>query len=897
MSYKCFKCKLNFENTKELVAHLKKDHQLEERNNNFQISCGKCNSILHTYSGFHKHLQQCYLKPSPLNLSPKSIVVKKRKKISLAIKSNVIKNSFTEDSANEKNFVSKTTQTSPRLFSASSVSLNKFHQTTPNQRIMNEHHENSKSADDPLNKYFHRTSSMDDSVSNLVKDMNHASIDSTSQMNTEKNSNISDKAALTQEWKSKVQERVLDFMALLYSFKLPDSSINKILHFITFLLLPLLILEENDYSRFELMMQINSMQETLKTQSTTYERRKKIVENMVQPCHKTIGIRYDNFWDNNLKRRIERPASCFFAYVPLLNSLKFLLKQDSILKYVIKKPTKDPTGYSHFIDGTTYQNAEIFKSENAIQIQIFQDEFETCNPLGSKAGCHKMCGFYFTINNLPNHMKSSLKHIHLLALAHSIDIKNFGMKPILDVIVSELKVLENEGIYCEGLKKFIKGTLVSLSHDNLGSGPITGTVEGFNANNYCRICLMEKSECQTACEEKIEYLRTASSFSEYAEEAKKLPANKNNYLGVKYSSPLNKLKYFNFANNPSVDVMHDLLEGVVQREIRAFFKFLIDKNITTMEEINNEIHRFDFGCNAKDKPSGIDLTKESGKIRNSASQTLQLLINLPFLCTKFVSQIPNKEINKWKTILKLIKIVKICLAPKIFYQTVETLKLLILEHHRLYQKAYGQPLTPKHHFMTHYPSIIKKLGPLKSLWTMRYESKHYEFAKTAKSLGNYKDVSFLLATRHQQKMIHLWDNDQEQAVNALKNVQQDKFEDFRYRKLLQTELNFDDTYIFTGNKVTTVHNYEFKIDSFIMTSISNQRPNFVKILGFFHYKKNVFAITQECATKGLSETTLAYIIKNSDSCKIIKVDDLVYSKNYNGRVLEDDYEIVTEYLI
>ena len=47
-----------------------------------------------------------------------------------------------------------------------------------------------------------------------------------------------------------------------------------------------------------------------------------------------------------------------------------------------------------FCDGVIYKNHPVFKSQNlALQIVLYYDDVETANPLGSKAGNHKL-GIY-----------------------------------------------------------------------------------------------------------------------------------------------------------------------------------------------------------------------------------------------------------------------------------------------------------------------------------------------------------------------------------------------------------------------------------------------------------------------------------------------------------------------
>lgn len=43
---------------------------------------------------------------------------------------------------------------------------------------------------------------------------------------------------------------------------------------------------------------------------------------------------------------------------------------------------------------------------------------------------------------------------------------------------------------------------------------------------------------------------------------------------------LNSLKYFNTRDNFPVDVMHDILEGVAQLEVKLVLEYLLEDHIT-----------------------------------------------------------------------------------------------------------------------------------------------------------------------------------------------------------------------------------------------------------------------------------------------------------------------------
>ncbi|KAL1472342.1 hypothetical protein MTO96_039402 [Rhipicephalus appendiculatus] len=58
-------------------------------------------------------------------------------------------------------------------------------------------------------------------------------------------------------------------------------------------------------------------------------------------------------------------------------------------------------------------------------------------------------------------------------------------------------------------------------------------------------------------------------------------------------------------------------------------------------------------------------------------------------------------------------------------------------------------VTPKMHYLVHYPRIIAELGPLTQFWCMRFEAKHQYFKALASRTMNFKNICKTLAQRHQ----------------------------------------------------------------------------------------------------------------------------------------------------
>jgi len=69
---------------------------------------------------------------------------------------------------------------------------------------------------------------------------------------------------------------------------------------------------------------------------------------------------------------------------------------------------------------------------------------------------------------------------------------------------------------------------------------------------------------------------------------------------------LNSSKYFHVTDGLVMDIMHDILEGAMQFEVKELLKYLIDSNYCTLSRINSKITSFPYdGLDVTNKPSVI----------------------------------------------------------------------------------------------------------------------------------------------------------------------------------------------------------------------------------------------------------------------------------------------------
>lgn len=88
-------------------------------------------------------------------------------------------------------------------------------------------------------------------------------------------------------------------------------------------------------------------------------------------------------------------------------------------------------------------------------------------------------------------------------------------------------------------------------------------------------------------------------------------------------------------------------------------------------------------------------------------------------------------------------------------------------------ECHGRKLKPKDHFLTHYPEIIRRSGPLVHMSTMRFEMKHKQLTKVMKNKQNFRNVTKTIVNHVQQR-------------NLFREVYVDKIE---HSKLVKFEMS------------------------------------------------------------------------------------------------------------
>lgn len=157
----------------------------------------------------------------------------------------------------------------------------------------------------------------------------------------------------------------------------------------------------------------------------------------------------------------------------------------------------------------------------------------------------------------------------------------------------------------------------------------------------------------------------------------------------------------------------------------------------SLQAASNRIYSFNYGyVERKNRPTMVKFEQAANGLGLNATQTLCLIRNLPLIFGDLV-EVGNKH---WSLLLLLLQIIDIVFSPVISDGMTVYLKHFICEHHTLFKELYTRNLIPKHHFMTHYPRCIRKIGQLVNVWGMRYEAKHRFLKKKYKKFQKYYKV-------------------------------------------------------------------------------------------------------------------------------------------------------------
>lgn len=476
---------------------------------------------------------------------------------------------------------------------------------------------------------------------------------------------------------------------------------------------------------------------------------------LVSPVEIVLGDVYEEHGQqgDEVMEEIEKTA----LIVPFEESLAQLFRNDEFRHLVKNRVPSVGDQIRSVFDSKSLQKNEFFnKNPNALIVQMYFDDVELVNPLGSRTGVHKVTNFYFSILNIPEYLRSSLKSIGLIACVLSDQIKKYGYKQILENFFSCIeKLMSEDGMKLQLREKetlFVHGLLFCLCGDGLALNHIGGFKGIGGANHPCRNCLLSKHEMKTCFIERN--LRSRVTHNEHVQQISNVNLNVGEreelkkQLGVSGPSPLDRVENFDVTKQLVQDKMHNILEGAAEVSTRALLNFMLkpENSDLKLDTLNDKIQSFAYPPELmKNKPSLIMHNHLKLHLRQKASQMLCLICVLPIILAPFESE---KNSDYLLNFSLLVQITHRLFAYEVRESSLSTIKLMIVIHHTKFIELYPNiSMTPKFHFMVHGPTTIENFGPCRVGWCMRYEGMNAWFSQAAGQTNNFINITKTLTNR------------------------------------------------------------------------------------------------------------------------------------------------------
>ena len=177
--------------------------------------------------------------------------------------------------------------------------------------------------------------------------------------------------------------------------------------------------------------------------------------------------------------------------------------------------------------------------------------------------------------------------------------------------------------------------------------------------------------------------------------------------------------------------------------------------------------------------------------------------------------------------------------------------------------------------MIHYPSSIRKIGPLLYVWCMRYEAKHKMFKDYFK---NFKNITKSLAKRHQMAIAYHWE------TFTLKQKEYGPMKSFSLRdeivvnsEMCEMLLSKD---VFSTSWVK-FDGVEYKGGLVVCSSMEEDMPVFCQIDDVLLVEDDVYFLTKKLFTEMFVEHHHAFKVLPTEERCVMKMTELKCHKPFD----------------
>ncbi|KAK3924210.1 Zinc finger protein 585B [Frankliniella fusca] len=510
---------------------------------------------------------------------------------------------------------------------------------------------------------------------------------------------------------------------------------------------------------------------------------------LVPPETKFLDYRVDYKLNTETLQYEPTREALSFEYIPVIKTLTLLMKNEKIRNLIDAETASQDGILRSCLDGRRAQTHPLVsRFPKILRLQLYWDDVEVVNPLGSKTTIHKIAAFY---SGLPDwatcrHLGSSrgrLKkggdfwapralpsgdisyqasgnpdftlafkiYLLLRALSCPLFIYLLLLTPKISRLLVDLR----------------RATLTVLCADSLAAHDIMGLLSP-SARHFCRYCMVSRPDFRAnllAVGER----RTKAMLEDHVRMVRERRSREKE-CGVRKSCSLHLSRGFDATCDIIFDCFHDLLEGVCHWVISLSLRSFINASeYFSLKQFNGRIAAFNYGVNDFKNTPSVNFTVNSlngSKLKQTGSQMWCLTRIFGFL----VADVPEGDENL-KLVNLLQAILLIVFSEAVRAEDITRLEELIAEHHILFQRLHVTPendvfdelsddendaediddpddpaegeafaenqrrrahkkVTPENilHHLVHYPEVFRDHGSLNRYWCARYEGRHQIFS-------------------------------------------------------------------------------------------------------------------------------------------------------------------------
>lgn len=212
------------------------------------------------------------------------------------------------------------------------------------------------------------------------------------------------------------------------------------------------------------------------------------------------------------------------------------------------------------------------------------------------------------------------------------------------------------------------------------------------------------------------------------------------------------------------------------------------------------------------------------------------------------------------------------------------LENLVSEHHELYVEIFNDNLKPKHHFMVHYGTIIRHIGPIRQIWCMRFESKHTFFKSVSKITKNRINLLETFALKTQLSLANLLLNDNESYMtNVTSHTKQLSSMKYSFALVMKDIESIEEVEVLSQivvNKSSQIKEGSCICIENVAPFNENEFPTFLKSEMFFRIGNKYFVGGEVLHNNGFNRLYYGYSIDYTNHFVVIPIE-LKFRKLYH----------------